>query len=332
MMKKIPVKKYRRHLLCFEIFLVLLLMVITYNFIPVQGNTCTFYIPESNMKSVVDTLKKNGYSITWPDRVILQIIHVPEKGWYTVKSKSLSRILFFEYLYKKKAETMGIVIFGGETSSELSKRLANDMKLDKQKLLESYKRLSRFEEADLLAKHYTVARNADETTIMKYLFYRSSLEMKSVKNKHFKHSVDEMTLKVLLTIASIIQKESNTVKEMPLISSVIYNRFKKKMKLQMDSTLNYGEYSHAVVTPERIKKDTSYYNTYKYRGLPPAPLCTVTKEALEAAISPKKTEYLFFMLHPSGEHNFSVTYEEHLHNISVFRAYQKRKQEEFASN
>jgi len=93
----------------------------------------------------------------------------------------------------------------------------------------------------------------------------------------------------------------------------------------MDATLNYGPYSHTVVTPKRIREDQSLYNTYKHRGLPPAPLSTVTLEALKAAIKPAKANYLFFMLTPSGEHNFTASYKAHLSNIRKFRAYQKEQ-------
>ncbi len=69
--------------------------------------------------------------------------------------------------------------------------------------------------------------------------------------------------KKYIIIASIIQKESANKKEMPIISSVIVNRLKKDMKLQMDGTLNYGLNSHKKVTPNMIRNDTSTYNTYK---------------------------------------------------------------------
>jgi len=112
---------------------------------------------------------------------------------------------------------------------------------------------------------------------------------------------------------------------MPLISSVIYNRLEKGMRLQMDGTLNYGKYAHTIVSPERIKNDESDYNTYKHKGLPPHPLSTVTIDALKASMRPKKTDYLFFMLNKDGSHNFAATYEKHLANIKAFRIYQKEK-------
>ena len=118
-----------------------------------------------------------------------------------------------------------------------------------------------------------------------------------------------------LTIASIIQKESANKKEMPLVSSVIYNRLKKGMRLQMDGTLNYGKFSHIKVTPQRIKEDNSKYNTYKNRGLPPYPVSSISNEAIFAAIFPKKTSYLYFVRSSKGVHVFSKTYKEHLRNI-----------------
>ena len=118
-----------------------------------------------------------------------------------------------------------------------------------------------------------------------------------------------------IIIASIIQKEAANVEEMPLVSSVIYNRLKKDMKLQMDGTLNYGQYSHVKITPQRIREDTSSYNTYMYKGLPPNPICSVSKEAIFAAIFPKATNYLYFVKNKNGTHTFSQNYETHLENI-----------------
>jgi len=119
-----------------------------------------------------------------------------------------------------------------------------------------------------------------------------------------------------LTIASIIQKEAGTIEEMPKISSVIYNRLKKDMPLQMDGTLNYGKYSHIKVTPKRIKTDKSGFNTYLNKGLPPYPVCSVSIDAIKSAIHPDKSNYLFFMKNRKGGHDFTNSYEEHLKNVN----------------
>lgn len=99
---------------------------------------------------------------------------------------------------------------------------------------------------------------------------------------------------------------------MPIISSVIRNRLKKGMKLQMDGTLNYGKYSHEKVTPQRIRSDNSSYNTYKFSGIPKEAVCNVSFEAIKAAIFPAKTEYLYFVRDKkTNKHIFTSTLKEH---------------------
>ncbi len=328
-MKQIISTKYRCFVLFIEIFIVILLLPVFYNYIPIDKDTpTTFYLPSSDIDDIVNVLEKNGYSVTVIDKLMLKLIDPPQKGWYHVDHDAHGRLLFFATIHTKKAETMDIIIYAGETVEELVVRLANDMKLDKVKLAQKYKILTRFQEADIFAKRYTLARKANESVTLQYLFDLSNTQLSKFEKENFSQKADISTLKVLLTIASIIQKESNSVKEMPVISSVIHNRLEKGMRLQMDSTLNYGEHSHVIITSERIKSDKSYFNTYKYKGLPPHPLGTVTLDALKAAMSPQKSNYLFFMLRPKGGHIFAETYDKHLENIRVFRRYQKEKKKQ----
>ncbi len=327
-MKKILSDKYRHFILYFEIFMLILLLPLIYNLVPLNEGNKTFYIPSSNIDGVVKALKSNGYEVTWIDKLMLKLRKTPDEGWYSVEPTEDGRFLFFQHLYKHKTETMNIVVFAGETKDELTTRLANDMKLDQEKLLNIYKTLAHFEEADILAQSYTIARNADENTTMQYIFFDSRRKLKKFINKYFKKTPDIMELNIVHIIASIIQKESNSIHEMPLISSVIYNRLEKNMRLQMDGTLNYGEYAHTIVTPERIKSDKSKYNTYKHKGLPPHPLGTVSIDALKASMKPANTDYLFFMLNNNGTHNFTETYDKHIENIRAFRAYQRGREKQ----
>ncbi len=325
-MIKILTSKYKYFILYLEISIILILLPIAYNYVPFNEGSKTFYIPSSNMGEIVKTLKLNGYEVTWVDKKMMQLKKIPQVGWYTITPNEQGRFSFFINLYTQKTNAlMDVIIYGGETKEELTHRLANDMKLNKNKLLLFYNTLSRFEQADILARRYTVARNADENATLVYLFHTSTQILNKFEKDYFETPPDFFELKKIYTIASIIQKESNSIKEMPLISSVIYNRLKKDMKLQMDSTLNYGQYAHTIITPERIKNDTSFYNTYKHKGLPPQPLGTVTLDALKASMKPKKSDYLFFMLNKSGTHDFSETYKEHLTKITAFRNYQKER-------
>jgi len=325
-MKKILSDIYRNFVLYFKLYMLLLLIPLTYNFIPVNKGTKTFYIFSSNIDDVIKTLKTNGYEVTWIDKLMLGLRKTPDVGWYSVEPSKHGRILFFQHLYQQKTdELMDVVVYAGETKVELTERLANDMKLDQEKLLNTYNMLAHFKEADILAQRYTLARKADENTTMRYIFYRSKQKLDKFVKEYFTSSPALMELKIVHIIASIIQKESNSIEEMPLISSVIYNRLEKGMRLQMDGTLNYGPYAHTTVTPERIKNDDSDYNTYKHKGLPPHPLSTVTLDALKASVKPTKSNYIFFMLNENGTHDFTATYDEHLEKIRAFRKYQKKR-------
>jgi len=323
-MKQLIAQEYKRIARYIEIIIVIVLVAFLYNIYSPASPHKTFYLSGKSSKITANELEKYGYTVTIIDQLFMHMEKLPKKGWYHVTEEKQNRFDFFSSLYRQKAKQMKVLVYAGETSDELCKRLANDMKLDKAELLGEYEKRSRFKEADIFAGSYVLARNTDGFAVMQYLFDRSDSILSAFEKEYFSQRPEQSTVRILLTIASIIQKESNSVKEMPLISSVIYNRLEKKMKLQMDSTLNYGCYSHVIVTPNRIKSDHTYFNTYKHKGLPPYPLGTVTIEALEAAMMPQKSDYLFFMLTPSGEHNFSITYGEHLENIRRFRAYQKK--------
>jgi len=324
-------KHYKRLIILIEIILFIVLIVLAYNFTPSKKGTHTFYLPASDINTTISTLQKNGYEMTAIDKWILGLKKIPDEGWYSIKPNKYGRIPFFYTFYKQKTDAlMDVVVFAGETKDEVCGRLANDTKTDKQKLLNAYNDMTRFTEADIIAGRYTLARKANEKTAIHYLFMTSEKTLEGFKKEYFTKPLSESELKVIYIVASIIQKESNSLKELPLISSVIYNRLEKNMRLQMDSTLNYGEYSHVIVTPERIKSDASAFNTYKHKGLPPQPLGSVTLDALKAAAKPSPTEFLYFMLNEKGSHDFSANYTEHIANIKIFRAYldEKKMKEE----
>ncbi len=329
MLKTIISEQYISIVRIAEIVIILLLFPLLYNFLPIDKKASeTLYINAGDIETVAASLETNGYTVTLLDKMMMQVDKVPESGWYTLPKNRQGRYSFFKNIYRHKTETMNIVIYAGETHSELIKRVANDMKLDSKKLNDVYASLSRFKEAEIFSGYYKVARKADEKSLMRYLFNESNKIFDLFIERTFSNKPSHFEFKVLLTIASIIQKESNAVEEMPLIAAVIYNRLNKKMKLQMDSTLNYGEFSHTIVTPERIKTDTSYYNTYKHKGLPPHPLASISIDALKAAMHPARNKHIFFMLRPDGSHIFCETYDEHLDNIRTFRAYQKKREAE----
>jgi len=180
--------------------------------------------------------------------------------------------------------------------------------------MQEYQKQSLFKEAGILAESYHIPSTLREKGVIRYLLKYSTKVYKKL-------SIEQSDLwdiagwNRLLTVASIIQKEAASRAEMPIVASVIYNRLRKNMRLQMDGTLNYGEYSHIRVTPKRIRGDKTTFNTYKHRGLPDHPVCAVSMAAIRAAINPKKTDYLYFMKGKNGTHDFSKDYKSHLKNV-----------------
>lgn len=124
-----------------------------------------------------------------------------------------------------------------------------------------------------------------------------------------------------LIMASMVEKEAGSADEMPLIASVFYNRIKANMRFQSDPTVQYaigfdeGQQTWWVnPLPAGFDQIDSPYNTYRYEGFPPTPICAPSLNALLAIANPAESDYYFFRAKcdGSGEHNFSRTYEEHL--------------------
>ncbi|MGL5122909.1 MAG: endolytic transglycosylase MltG [Fusobacteriaceae bacterium] len=115
-----------------------------------------------------------------------------------------------------------------------------------------------------------------------------------------------------LIMASILEREAMVKSEKKIMASVFYNRIKKGMTLSSDATVNYVyNYKKKRMYYKDLKID-SPYNTYIYKGLPPAPIASPDKNSIEAAYNPATTDFLFFVARGNGEHYFSKTYKEHL--------------------
>ncbi|MBC8019233.1 MAG: endolytic transglycosylase MltG, partial [Verrucomicrobia bacterium] len=115
----------------------------------------------------------------------------------------------------------------------------------------------------------------------------------------------------IVTLASLIEKEAKSAKEKPLISSVFHNRLRIGMPLQSDPTAVYGVRAFAGKVTKADIELRSPYNTYFIKGLPPGPIGNPGADALEAALHPAATQYLYFVARQDGTHHFSRTLEEH---------------------
>jgi peptidoglycan lytic transglycosylase G len=132
-----------------------------------------------------------------------------------------------------------------------------------------------------------------------------------------------MKMEDVVTLASIVEKETGVNEERPLIASVFLNRLKKRMRLDSDPTVIYGLKDFDGNLRKTDLSDQSPYNTYIIRGLPPGPISNPGLESIKAVLYPAQTDYLYFVSKNDGSHYFSKTITEH--NNAV-RIYQKRKQ------
>jgi len=125
----------------------------------------------------------------------------------------------------------------------------------------------------------------------------------------------------LIVLASLVQRESANEEEMPLIAGVIWNRWLKDMKFEIDATVQYalGETGNwwPKIKPDDYKFD-SPYNTYLHKGRPPTPICNAGLAAINAVINSEETEYLYYLHDSQGQIHPAKTYQEHLENIEKY--------------
>ena len=131
----------------------------------------------------------------------------------------------------------------------------------------------------------------------------------------------------LVTLASIVEKETGRADERSRVASVFVNRLQKKMKLQSDPTIIYGLVGGKGTLGRPIKRSEiqqpSPYNTYVVEGLPPGPIANPGRASLEATAKPARTRDLFFVADGTGGHSFTETYDAHIKNVTKLRAIEK---------
>ena len=134
----------------------------------------------------------------------------------------------------------------------------------------------------------------------------------------------------LVTLASIVEKETGKPDERSRVADVFVNRLKQKIKLQSDPTIIYGLVGGKGTLGRPIKRSEitqpSPYNTYVIEGLPPGPIANPGRASLEAAANPARTRDLFFVADGSGGHAFTETYDAHQKNVAKLRAMEKQIQ------
>lgn len=271
-------------------------------------------LPRGTINAIVAYLHDQKIDTNRLDSFLLRLFGKPQNGWIDLGSLELTKGDLFFKLTRSKSALLKIQLIPGETTYFFFKQISETFGISQDDLWMACKKNPQCIEGNFIPQTYKIPYGANAKDIIEYLLTYSQRMHREFAHR-YQIVYGSKQWKELLSKASIIQKEAISIEEMAIISAVIDNRIKKGMLLQMDGSLNYGEYSHRKVTPRQIREDSSLFNTYKYKGLPPIPSGSVGFEALKAALYPANVSYLYFVRTSDGKHRFSNTYQEHRENF-----------------
>jgi len=120
-----------------------------------------------------------------------------------------------------------------------------------------------------------------------------------------------LTLHEVITMASLLEKEVKSFEDKKIVSGILWKRLKNGIPLQVDATITYITKKKTTKIPKKDLEIDSPYNTYKYKGLPPGPICNPGMESIIAAIRPTETDYWYYLSTPEGKILYSKTLSEH---------------------
>jgi UPF0755 protein len=175
-------------------------------------------------------------------------------------------------------------------------------------------------EGYLFPETYSLPRTASAAEVVKQMvgFFRDRFDAEL----RAKSAAEGLSIREVVTLASLVEKETAEPSERPLVAAVYRNRLEKHMPMQADPTVIYamqkaGKYN-GNIRRDDLQID-SPYNTYRYPGLPPGPIASPGLAALQAAVRPADVKYLYFVSRNDGTHAFAETLTEHNRNVATFQ-------------
>jgi len=164
-----------------------------------------------------------------------------------------------------------------------------------------------------MPKHY----GAKKTIEVLYHAFKLNLPKDFTK----KITMNRLSFYDAIKLASIVQKETYSEKESPIVAAVFLNRLNINMRLQADPTIIYGKYLNfdGNIRKVDIQDAKNKFNTYRHNGLPPTPISNPSTMALEAVMHPSNVDYLFFVANNKGEHLFAEDYRTHVNNVNTYQ-------------
>lgn len=221
-------------------------------------------------------------------------------------------------ILESEAKEIWVTIPEGWRAEEIAE--AFDQKLQERFRVDEFLGLAKTSEGMLFPDTYLLGSDATAESV--YGLLTSTFEKRYAQAIE---SVGEGSLpkKDTISLAALLQREAKTYRDMQIVASVIMNRLKAGMPLQIDATLQYLKGYDAVAktwwpVPKARDKDLEgLINTYKYPGLPPSPIANPGLQAIKAALKPASTSYLFYISDQNGVMYYANTYDEHKRNIDT---------------
>jgi len=293
---------------------------------PLQEDKVVNIPARAGMTDIADTLQREGV--------------IDNNRWAFIGAvfalKARSELKPGEYAFQKNAslrDVIGTIVEGkvvqhavtipeGLTSEQIVARLSdNDI------FSGSVKEIPR--EGTMLPETYKFPRGTTRDQVIQ----RMQQAQKRVLAEIWERRSPDLPIKTpeqLVTLASIVEKETGKADERSRVAAVFVNRLRQKIKLQSDPTIIYGLVGGKGTLGRPIKRSEiqqpSPYNTYVVDGLPPGPIANPGRASLEAAASPARTRDLFFVADGTGGHAFSDTYDQHQKNVAKLRTIEKQIQ------
>lgn len=213
---------------------------------------------------------------------------------------------------------------------EIARRISSKFKVKSEKLIEEAKNYEGF----LFPDTYLIPKDVNSQMIIKTMtdnFNRKVGELINLeKAKRGELEFNGLSLDELITLASLIEREGRNDIDRSKIASVLYNRLKVGMKLDVDATVQYAlstancklEMVNCNFWPKKLSHEDltveSLYNTYLNNGLPPKPICNPGLSSIKAALTPATTDFWYYLSDKNGKMHFAKTLEEHNNNVKKY--------------
>jgi UPF0755 protein len=282
--------------------------------------------PRSGIRDIADLLTKEGvieHPLTFIAGSLLAKTHEELRfGEYQfTKQASLQDVL--NTLVSNKVVQHQVTIAEGLTSEQIVQRL-----LDADMLAGNIREIPH--EGSLLPESYRFPRGTPRDQVIQ----RMQASQKRVLQEVWDHRAPDLPLRSpeqLVTLASIVEKETGRADERTRVAAVFVNRLNRRMRLQSDPTIIYGlvggkgTLGRPIMRSE-IEQPTPY-NTYVIEGLPPGPIANPGRAALEAVANPARTKELYFVADGTGGHTFSETLDQHQKGVARLRAMEQQQRD-----